>query len=253
MGDPKRIRKKYSKPRHPWEKERIDEEKKLARTYGFANKKEIWKVQSKLKNFKDLAKSLAARSGKQAERETQQLLQKLRNYALLKEDQNLNDILGITADTVSERRLQTLVYKKNLARSVKQARQLIVHRHIRVNNQKITAPSYLVSVSEEPTITFATDSPFASQEHPERFVAEEDLAVKPEEKEELALKKEKEQKTAKKAAKKESTNEKSPAEASSEKEQEQPEQPASAKKEDEKEKEQQAKTEKAAETATKAS
>ena len=44
MGDPKRRKKKYSKPFHPWEKDRIEEEKQLMEEYGLKNKKEIGKL-----------------------------------------------------------------------------------------------------------------------------------------------------------------------------------------------------------------
>ncbi|MDP7610203.1 MAG: 30S ribosomal protein S4, partial [Candidatus Woesearchaeota archaeon] len=44
MGDPKKQRKKYSKPSHPWQTERIEVEKVLMKEYGLKNKKEIWRV-----------------------------------------------------------------------------------------------------------------------------------------------------------------------------------------------------------------
>ncbi len=51
-----------------------------------------------------------------------------------------------------ERRLQSLVHRKGLAKSPKQARQLVVHGHIRVGGRRITSPSYLVPVEQEETI-----------------------------------------------------------------------------------------------------
>ena len=44
MGDPRRLKKRYSAPSHPWQKERIEEEIVLTREYGLRNKKEIWKL-----------------------------------------------------------------------------------------------------------------------------------------------------------------------------------------------------------------
>ena len=198
MGEPKKIRKKYQPPRHPWEKSRIEEEKQLTQDFGFKNKREIWKVTSRLKRFKDRAKLLSAQSGAQAEIETQQLLTKLRSLNLLGAEQELQDILGVEAGSLADRRLQTLVFKKNLARSVKQARQMIVHKHITVNNQTITSPAYLVTVGEEVSIAFSSTSPFSQQDHPEIVVKEENLAIRPEEKEELEIKKEQDEKHPKK-------------------------------------------------------
>ena len=51
MGAPKRQRKKYSTPSHPWQKERILAEKELLDKYGLRRKYEIWKMNSILKIF----------------------------------------------------------------------------------------------------------------------------------------------------------------------------------------------------------
>ena len=51
MGDIKRQKKKYSTPRHPWQKDRILAEKELITKYGLRRKYEIWKMNSILKNF----------------------------------------------------------------------------------------------------------------------------------------------------------------------------------------------------------
>lgn len=51
-----------------------------------------------------------------------------------------------------ERRLDNAVYRLKLATSRKQARQIIVHGHILVNNAKVYTPSYLVLPEDEITI-----------------------------------------------------------------------------------------------------
>ena len=66
-----------------------------------------------------------------------------------------------------ERRLQTQVVRRGLARTMKQARQMIVHRHIMVGDKIITSPSYLVKAEEEDKIKFAPKSPFSNPDHPE--------------------------------------------------------------------------------------
>ena len=52
MGDPKKQRKKYTTPRHPWQRDRLDEERQLLKDYGLKNKKELWKFESLLRKFK---------------------------------------------------------------------------------------------------------------------------------------------------------------------------------------------------------
>ena len=56
MGDPRKLRKQFGKPSHPWQKERIDEEKILMNAYGFKNKIELWKLNSLLKKWKHQVK-----------------------------------------------------------------------------------------------------------------------------------------------------------------------------------------------------
>ena len=45
MGDPKKLRKKYTPPRHPWQGSRILAENGLVKEHGLKNKKEIYKAQ----------------------------------------------------------------------------------------------------------------------------------------------------------------------------------------------------------------
>ena len=52
-----------------------------------------------------------------------------------------------------ERRLDNVVQRAGLASSKAQARQLVLHGHVRVNGGKVNIPSYLVSVGEEITIS----------------------------------------------------------------------------------------------------
>ncbi len=171
MGDPRKQRKKYRGPQHPWQKLRIEEEKIILRDYGLKNKTEIWRMSSKLKNFARQAKRLNVLSSKESEKERQQVLQKLQKLGLLKPTAKLDDVLSLSLKDILERRLQTIVFRKGLSKSVKEARQLITHKHIMANGQKITSPSYLVKVVEQESITYAGNSPFHDPNHPKRIVA----------------------------------------------------------------------------------
>ena len=51
-----------------------------------------------------------------------------------------------------ERRLDNVVYRMGLGGSRSQARQLVLHGHIRVKGQKVNIPSYLVNVGDEITL-----------------------------------------------------------------------------------------------------
>lgn len=170
MGDPKKQVNRYSTPRHPWERDRIDEEKVLTYEYGLKNKKEIWKQASFIKNIKTHVKRLNGLVGTQADLEKDQLFNKLIAYGLLKEGQSLDEALELTTKDIMERRLQTQCVRQGLARTMMQARQFIVHGHIKVNGKKITAPGFLVTTESQFAIEFIPNSAFSDPEHPERTI-----------------------------------------------------------------------------------
>ena len=152
MGDPKRQRKKFATPSHPWQKERIDAEKEILKQYGLRRKNEIWKVNSMLQNFLNRAKTIIGKRTKQSEIERKQLLDRLHLLGLLQKDSKIEDVLNLSLKNFMERRLQTLVFRKKLANSVMQSRQFITHEHVVVGKRKVTSPSYLVSTHEETQI-----------------------------------------------------------------------------------------------------
>src|SRR3989344_2468409 len=140
MGAPRKQRRKYSTPFHPWQRERIDEENQLQIDYGLKNKTEIWRSRSLLTNFFSQAKRLTAVKTAQTEKEKVQLINRLKSLGLAGETATLNDVLELTLIKILDRRLQSVVFKKGLARSMKQARQLITHRHISVAGRNTTSP-----------------------------------------------------------------------------------------------------------------
>jgi len=80
---------------------------------------------------------------------------------LLKEsEKKLDYVLGLTTSQFMERRLQTVVVKRTLARSVHHARVLIRQRHIAVGKQLVNQPSFMVRVSSEQQIQLAPKSVF---------------------------------------------------------------------------------------------
>lgn len=153
MGDPKKPKKQYNTPSHPWEKDRIDHEKVIMKEYGLANKKEIWKFNTRLANFKSQAKKCAATETEQLQKEKVQLLTKLRKLGLLTAKGDLDDVLGLQVEDLLNRRLQSVVTNKKLTTTTKQARQFIVHGHVTVNSKKVTIPSYVVNTDEEDKIS----------------------------------------------------------------------------------------------------
>ena len=145
MGDPKKKHKKYSRPKHLFSRSRIDEERSIIKKYGLKNKKEIWKAESEINRIRSLAKQLIVATPEEQEK----FFNRLIKLGLIKKGATIDDVLALTKERLLERRLQTIVIKKTLAKTPKEARQLIVHRKIKVSGKVIDAPSYIVKSKEE--------------------------------------------------------------------------------------------------------
>lgn len=162
MGHPKKRKKTYEKPRRPWEAKRIKDEKELTDTYGLKNKKEIWKAASFIKKCRREIRAILAGIAGTAPtehmlRKKEAILASLKRKGILKQGEaavDLDDVLSLSVENVLERRLQTRVYKKELANSIKHARQLIVHGHIAVDGRRVTIPSYIIREDEEGKIGY---------------------------------------------------------------------------------------------------
>jgi small subunit ribosomal protein S4 len=127
-------------------------------------------MDSLLRNFKDQAKSLIAATTRQAEKEKNQLINKLHNMGLVKRTARLDDVLGLSVRDIMDRRLQTIIYKKGFARTINQARQFVVHKHVKVGDKKINSPSHVVLKGEEGKIMFSEWSNLSNPEHAERQI-----------------------------------------------------------------------------------
>ena len=207
MGDPRKQRRKYERPTHPWKAERITEEKEICNKYGLKNRKELWRVKSKIRRFRQQARNLLASSGEEVMKEKKELFDKLTRLGIL-ENPTIEDILAIKAEDLLERRLQSQVYSKGIANTVKEARQLITHNHVIVGNRVITIPSYTISKAEEDNITLKGGMRVIKlKKEPEPKKEAKAEEPKPEKKEEKPKEESKEEAKEKKPEEKESKEE----------------------------------------------
>ena len=168
MGDPKKQRRKYETPRFPWRTDILQEELKLLGQYGLRNKHELWRQETTLSRFRGIARSLIGRPVEERKRMEDELLARLKKIGILNETAALDDVLDLTQEDILERRLQTIVFRKGLAKTIHQARQLITHGHIAVGDRRVTVPSYIVATEEEKQISYASKSPLSNLSHPLR-------------------------------------------------------------------------------------
>ncbi len=164
MGDPKKPRKKWQGPGHPWRKEVLEEEMRLLGEYGLRNKRELWIAKSLLREIRARARKLLALPEEQRLPLEKPLVTRLYRMGLLpSENASLDDILSLDVRHILERRLQTIVYRKGLASSIYHARQLITHGHIAIGGRRVRSPGYLVTRDEEGLIGFYPLSPYAKR------------------------------------------------------------------------------------------
>ncbi len=172
MGQPKFPRKKYDTPNHPWQGDRIKEENEVRKKFGLKTKTEIWKAQSRLRSIRGQARALISRTRNpddhQAATEAKLLLQRLHREGYVGQDATLGDVLGMDVERILNRRLQSQVYLKGMARTPKQARQFVSHGLVTIGDRRVTVPSYVVRREEEDLITFHPTASVADPSHPVR-------------------------------------------------------------------------------------
>jgi small subunit ribosomal protein S9e len=150
-------------------------------------------LQVVLSKIRNAARTLLTLEEKDPKRifEGQALMRRLYKYGLLNETQDkLDYALALQPNDFLERRLQTLVFKQGLAKSIHHARVLIRQKHIRweggcsiqgmslhrvflaghylclflshrrVGKQVVDVPSFMVRVDSQKHIDFALTSPF---------------------------------------------------------------------------------------------
>jgi small subunit ribosomal protein S4 len=71
---------------------------------------------------------------------------------------------GFTLLSILEKRLDNIMYRSGLFRSMKAARQAVAHNHVIINNKKVNIPSFLVRVND--IIEFRNNSIFKSKLFP---------------------------------------------------------------------------------------
>lgn len=155
MGDPRRFRNKYERPKKLWDAQRIEEDGTLKSEYALKNMRELFVMNQELKKYRREARRMMSLSDDERKKSEAKILAKLNKFGILDKTATLDDVLSLSVRDILERRLQTRVYKKGLAKTMKQSRQFITHGMITVFGRKISSPSYLVDAEDDATIAYS--------------------------------------------------------------------------------------------------
>ena len=162
MGDPRKTRKLFRRPRMIWTTDQLNAELYVMGSYGLRNKRELWKAQTEVARIRNQARALLALSSEARSEKEKRLLNFLNRLGLVKEGATLDDILNLKVEDLLERRLQTIIMKKSGTKSPYQARQIVSHGHVSIGNRKVNIPGYLVRTDEEPLILLHVELPSAA-------------------------------------------------------------------------------------------
>ncbi len=158
-----------------WNKERIDEEHKLKEAYGLKTLKELWRAKSELRRIRGNARKVLSTNA--TEEVGKQIAARLARYNIVRQDAKTDDLLLINVESLLDRRLQTIIFKRGMANTMNQSRQLITHGFVSIGGKRVTSPSYMVKADEESNISYYKPIKF---EKPGAGKAAESEAPKPE-------------------------------------------------------------------------
>src|SRR5207253_987412 len=165
MGDPRKPRKAYQTPRHPWRKDQLEEEHHIVGEYGLRNKRELRGHETELSQIRGIARTLLGAEEEERGPLERQYLTRLARLGILPESATVDNILDLNVKDLMERRLQTIVHRTGLAKSIHQARQFVIHGHISVAGDIVSVPSYVVQREQESRIAFHARSPLSNAQH----------------------------------------------------------------------------------------
>jgi small subunit ribosomal protein S4 len=123
-----------------------------------------------LSKVRGIARSLLGQSEAERANTEREYLSKLSRIGVLSESATIDEVLDLDIRNLLERRLQTMVFRRGLSKTVYQARQLVSHGHIAVGEKIVSVPGYMVARDEEQKLKYFSHSPLAKADHPVRKI-----------------------------------------------------------------------------------
>ena len=166
MGDPRKARKTFSRPRRIWTSDQLSAELYVIGSYGLRNKKELWKAQTEVAGFRNQTRALLALPAEDRHSQEIKLLKYLGRLGLIDETATLDDILNLKIEHLLERRLQTMIMRKIDTKSPYTARQIVVHGHVSIGDRFVNLPGHIVRKEEENMLLVHLDLSKSSSSSP---------------------------------------------------------------------------------------
>jgi small subunit ribosomal protein S4 len=95
VGDPRKAKKSYTRPRSIWTSDQISSELYIVGSYGLRNKKELWKAQTEIARIRNQARSLLSLPIEVRQEKETKLLNYLSRLGLVTPSSTLDDILNL--------------------------------------------------------------------------------------------------------------------------------------------------------------
>jgi small subunit ribosomal protein S4 len=134
--------------------------------YGLKNLKELWKAESEIGKVRRNARELLSGASSHLEETRERMTERLARIGIASKGATLDSLLDLNERALLDRRLQTIVFKRGLATTIKQARQLITHGFIAIGGNRTNKPSYIVETSEESKIGYYKPIDITRKEKP---------------------------------------------------------------------------------------
>ena len=105
MGDPRKSKKTYHRPRRIWTTDQLNSELYIVGSYGLRNKRELWRAQTEVARLRNQARALLAIPAEVRHQKEAQLLNFLNRQGLVNESASLDDVLNLKIEDLLDRRL----------------------------------------------------------------------------------------------------------------------------------------------------
>nr|BAS01513.1 ribosomal protein S9 [Lotharella vacuolata]BAS01634.1 ribosomal protein S9 [Lotharella vacuolata] len=152
----KKHTKMWYKPLIPNERSRSVGELITISKYGLKNKREIWKNELFLSRIKKFAGSstLQSRYTKNSRTKRYSIIWFCFKFNFIRlNNDGRNLIVGVSLSDLLKRRLQTFVYQIGCAQTIHESRILIMHKYIKIRDQIVNKPAFLVKMENEKYIS----------------------------------------------------------------------------------------------------